>query len=251
MRINYSSRFWLYAPLVALAALAVFVMGSWWTASQALDRKLTAANHHEIMPGVTLSYGGKSISGFPFRMDVVFDNLKLEGAGAHGPFAWETEKFALHSLTYGRAQDIFEAAGEQNLNWRDGDGTAHATRFLPGTLHASAVIDGKGLLRFDLDMRAAAGEDFSAGRAQLHLRRDPDGTDLDMVASADQFQKKGNPAFSAGNVRFSATVSEAAALMPLLAGTVPWPDGIAAWKAKGGAVRASNSPAQSLLSALY
>lgn len=251
MRLSYSSRFWLYAPLVALAALAAFVMGSWWTASQALDRKLTAANHHEIMPGITMSYGGKSISGFPFRMDVVFDNFRLEGAGAHGPFVWTTEKFALHSLTYGRAQDIFEAAGEQSLNWHDGNGTTHATRFLPGTQHASAVIDAKGLLRFDLDMRAAAGEDFSAGRMQFHLRRDPDGTDLDIVASADQFQKKGNPAFSFGNVRWSAAVSDAAALMPLLAGRAAWPDGIAAWKSQGGAVRANNSPAQSLLSALY
>ena len=251
MRLNYASRFWLYAPLVALAGLAVFVMSSWWTASQALDKKLTAANHHEIMPGITLSYGGKSISGFPFRMDVVFDNFRLEGAGAHGPFAWETEKFALHSLTYGRRQDIFEAAGEQSLSWHDGGGRAHATRFLPGTLHASAVIDVRGLIRFDLDMHAAAGEAYSAARMQLHLRRDPDGSDLDMVAGADQFQKKGNPAFSVGNVRWSATVSEAAALMPLLAGQTAWPDGIAAWKAKGGAVRGNATPAQDILSALY
>ena len=251
MRLNYTSRFWLYAPLILLAGLAVFVMGSWWTASQALDKKLTAANHHEIMPGITLSYGGKSMSGFPFRMDVVFDNLKLEGAGAHGPFVWTTEKFALHSLTYGRRQDIFEAAGEQSLSWHDASGNAHAARFLPGTLHASAVIDGKGLSRFDLDMHAAAGDDFDAARMQLHLRRDPDGSDLDMVASADQFEKKGNPAFSVGNLRWSGTVSEAAALMPLLAGQTTWPDGIAAWKAKGGMVRGNATPAQSLLSALY
>ena len=34
--------------------------------------------------------------------------------------------------------------------------------FLPGSLRASAIIDGRGLLRFNLDMVAAAGSDSDA-----------------------------------------------------------------------------------------
>ena len=112
MRLKYSSRFWLYAPLMVFLGIAAWAMGHWWVVASALDRKLTALNGHEAMPGVTVSYASKTISGFPFNIDIVFTGLKIAGAGPHGPFAWSTERFALHRLTYGRAQDIYEAAGQ-------------------------------------------------------------------------------------------------------------------------------------------
>src|SRR5262249_54821869 len=160
-------------------SLAVGTGIHWWMAASAFKQTLDRINHREIIPGVRMDFGKKTISGFPFRMDVLFEDFSLSGEGAHGSFRWRSPTFALHSLAYGRTQDIFEAAGEQDLSWHDRDGSQRHVRFLPGTLRASAIADTRGLSRFDLDLRAAAGETFRAGRLQLHVRRDPDGKDMD------------------------------------------------------------------------
>ena len=149
------------------------------------------------LPGITMAYASKTISGFPFNIDVVFTGFTVEGQGAHGPFRWTTEKFALHRLTYGRAQDIYEAAGNQTLIWADGHGKSHELNFLPGLLHASAGMDGRGLLRFDLEAVAAAGQDsdgvpFTAAHAGLHLRRDPKADALDLMISGDDIKTSGS-----------------------------------------------------------
>ena len=166
---KYSSRFFLYAPLALFLGLAAWAMGYWWVVAGALDKKLTALNGHEAFPGVTMSYASKTISGFPFNIDIVFTNLKFSGAGAHGPLSWSTENFALHRLTYGRAQDIYEAAGNQVLEWTDKGGKAHVFQFLPGSLHASAIADARGLAqvrsRHDCDGRQGRGRRALPGRA--------------------------------------------------------------------------------------
>src|SRR5471032_112317 len=119
---KYSSRFWLFAPLVLFFALAAWAIAHWWVLASALDRKLTALNGHEAAPGITLSYASKTISGFPFNIDVVFTDFVAEGQGAHGPFRWTSDKVALHRLTFGRIQDLYEAAGNQTLSWTDARG---------------------------------------------------------------------------------------------------------------------------------
>src|SRR5581483_1864200 len=73
---NYSHRFWLYAPLCMFLGLAAWAMGYWWVVASAFDKKLTALNGHEAVPGITVSYASKTISGFPFNIDVVFTGLK-------------------------------------------------------------------------------------------------------------------------------------------------------------------------------
>ena len=158
---RYSSRFWLYAPLTLFLALAGWAMTHWWIVATAFDKKLNDLNGHEAVPGITLSYSGKTISGFPFNIDVVFTGFKIAGAGAHGPFTWSSEHFALHRLTYGRAQDIYEAAGTQTLAWADGAGVPHHIGFLPGAMRASgAIADGRrASARFDLDITGASGKD--------------------------------------------------------------------------------------------
>ena len=254
---SYSSRFWLYAPLMMFLALAAWAMGYWWVVAGAFDKRLTALNNHEAVPGITLSYTSKTISGFPFNIDVVFTGFKIAGSGAHGPFAWQTEQFALHRLTYGRTQDIYEAAGGQTLSWTDGAGRAHSITFLPGTLHASAVIDAKGLARFDLDGVDVGGKDsdggtLAIGRAQFHLRRDPKEDALDVMISADQVRTKN---LQLGALSAYATLSHGTALMPLLAGKEAWPAAAVAWRQAGGAVLAGRQTgdivADAILNPLY
>jgi hypothetical protein len=240
---NYSSRFWLFAPLVLFLALAGWAMGYWWVAAATVEKTLNSLNGHQAAPGITVSYTGKTISGFPFNIDVVFTGFAVEGQGAHGPFRWTSEQFALHRLTYGPSQDIYEAAGNQTLSWTDRSGKSHGLKFLPGSLRASAHGDRRGLARFDLDMVAAGGSDsdgtpFTAARAQFHLRRDPKMDALDLQISGTDIKTKGNIAGLFGdqvkNLTIYATVTNGTSFAPLLAGKESWADAAANWRAKGG-----------------
>lgn len=168
---KYSSRFFLYAPLALLLILASLAMIHWWIDARALAKRLDAVNGHEIMPGVRLSFAQKRIAGFPFRMDTILKNLRIEVQDADGPVVWTTQDFAMHALTYGRVQAIFEAAGPQTLSWQDSRGAAHRFAFLPGSFHASALLQDGRLMRFDSEIVDLDGTDFRAADVQFDFRR--------------------------------------------------------------------------------
>jgi hypothetical protein len=230
---KYSSRFFLYAPIALFLALAGFVMVHWWNVAGAFDKKLTAMKGHEAVPGVTLDWSHMVVSGFPFRLDVTFDGLVVKGAGAHGPFAWNAEHFAVHALTYGAQKDVFEAAGNQHLAWTDAEGTAQGLDFIPGSLRASAVRDARGLARFDVDIIELAGKPISIGRAQFHMRRDPDGKSIDLMAEGTIVKGTG-PLGGARLFRVYQTVSQGAAFAGLLRGEKTAPQAHALWLLAGG-----------------
>src|SRR6201996_6863002 len=163
---KYSSRFFLYAPLVLFLALAITACSYWWVVANALSKKLDALNGRPAIPGVTLSFASKTVSGFPFNLDVVFKNFRVTVDTPHGPSSWRAEKFALHALTYGREQMIFEAAGAQTFTWTDLQGRGHAMPFQIAELHASAISGTQGLSRFDLDCIGFDSAALTAGRVQ-------------------------------------------------------------------------------------
>jgi hypothetical protein len=239
---SYSSRFWLYAPLLMFLALTGFVSLHWWNAASALNRKLDAMKGHEAIPGIVIDWRSKNLSGFPFNIDLVLEGLSITGAGAHGSISWQTEKFATHSLSYGRPQQVLEGAGQQRLSWADADRGAHDLSFLPGSLHASAVFTGRELIRFDIDIVDAGGKNdgdaFTARRLQLHVRRDP-GTDaLDLVASADGV-KTGTSVIA--KPRITGTISPAKPFEGLLKGENGWPQAATQWRAQNGKARFDKS----------
>jgi hypothetical protein len=248
---KYSSRFWLYAPLVLFLALAAWAMSHWWFMASALDKKLKAMNGHQAVPGVTLSWDSQTLSGFPFRLDVVFTNFTAHAEGPRGPLIWHSDRFAMHALTYGRTQGIFEAAGPQTLSWSDADGAHHQLSFLPGSLRASAIADSKGLTRFDLDMLDASGKDsdgaaFTVGRAQLHARRDPKSDALDLNVSAVEAKDPATPfGDHIQNMEIYAQATQGSAFARLLAGQAGWMDAIMAWRHQGGAITATRAHVQS------
>lgn len=233
---RYSSRFFLYAPLALLLLLAAAVGVHWWKVAGALDTRLKALKGHQAVPGVTLDWKTITISGFPFRLDILFDGLAVTGAGAHGPFAWTADKFAIHALTYGAEKDVFEAAGNQHLAWTDGAGAAHVLDFLPGSLRASAIRNATGLTRFDVDIVALAGKGLSVGRAQFHMRRDPDGKSIDLMAEGD-FIKGPGPLNGLKTFRTYQTLSQGAAFAGLLRGEKTAPESHALWLLAGGETR--------------
>jgi hypothetical protein len=243
--VTYSSRFWLFAPITIFLGLAAIAMAHWWAVAGTVERELDAMNGHEAAPGITLSFASRNVSGFPFNLDIVFTDFAIAGQGAHGPFRWTTKNFALHRLTYGRLQGIYEAAGNQTLSWTDGGGRPHGLNFLAGSLRASAIADRQGLLRFDLDVVDASGRDsagtpFTALRSQLHLRRDPKADAMDLQVSGDEIKTQGNIAGLFGDhithVALYATLTKGSAFAPLLAGTGTWAAASADWRTKGGQV---------------
>ncbi len=164
---KYSSRFFLYAPLALFLSLAAGTGVYWWIVAGALSARLDAMNGREAMPGVTLRFTSKSVSGFPFNLDVLFAGLSVTVKTPHGPASWTTEKFAMHGLTYGREQFIYEAAGRQALRWTDLAGKPHAMPFEVGDLHASTISGRARLSRFDLDCVGFGSPALTAGRVQI------------------------------------------------------------------------------------
>ncbi len=231
---SYSSRFWLYAPIALFLLIAAGAMVHWWVIDAAFRKTLDRLKDHEAAPGIMVRWSKVTVGGFPFRIDADFEGFSVIGIGAHGPFAWHSEKFALHSLTYGRHQDVFEAAGRQQVSWTDAQGAKHSAEFLPGALRASAIGGAGGLSRVDLDIIDAGSKTFTAGRLQFHMRRDPDGKDLDLMARGDAVTGFGVPGFQVYE-----TLSNAAALSSLLRGESRWPEAVAAWKKQGGTAKAT------------
>ena len=240
--LNYSSRFWLYGPLILFLTLAVWAMAHWWSVASTLDNKLKAMNGHQAVPGIRLSWSKQTISGFPFNLDVVFDNLQVQAEAPRGPLVWHSDRFALHALSYGGAHYIFEAAGQQTLTWSDADNDRHQLSFLPASLHASSIADGKGLARFDLDMVGASGKDsdggaFTAARVQFHMRRDPKGDVLDLMQSAADVEGHGTPfGDRIQNLEVYSQITQGSAFARLLAVRTGWMDALMAWRHQNGGI---------------
>lgn len=228
---NYSSRFFLYAPFVLLLLVGAGAGANWFLAIRPLSRSLTAMNDGaEAMPGVRIGFRTMSVSGFPFRIDAVFDDFHVEVATKDGPIVWRAEHFALHRLAYGRDDTIFEAAGRQELSLGGGRPLA----FQAGSLHASAVRDMGGLARFDLDLVAFGSHAFTASRLQLHMRRSGDG--LDLFASADDLRTPPGDQVKAAMIQASASAPRA--FDGLRAGRVTWQSALEAWRQANGSLHA-------------
>jgi hypothetical protein len=241
---NYSSRFFLYAPFLSFVALAAGVMVWWWMAATSLDKQLTAWNGHEIAPGVKISFAAKRIAGFPFRLDVLLDHVKVEVAASQGPLVWGAEHFASHTLTYGLNQSIYEAAGQQELSWKDDSGAQHDFAFVPGTMRASSISAKGALARFDLDIVQITSADLSANRAQFHVRRDPATDALDLVLSGEAI--KLSPPLRAGfgdtisHLNLTARFIPGSPFTPFLSGSSDWRRAAEAWRNHNGTLAIDN-----------
>jgi hypothetical protein len=230
---TYSSRFFLYGPLALLLLLGAAAGVQWWRVAGALEAKLAAMQSQAAMPGVTVRYRSFSVGGFPFNVDAVFDDFRVAVATKDGPIVWRAEHFALHALTYGRDETVYEAAGHQSLDWGRGRHLAFET----GSLHASAVRDAGGLARFDLDLVAFGSRAFTASRLQLHLRRTGDA--LDVAASADDIHLRRPGAFGEHLklVAMQGSASAPRAFDGLRAGRTDWQSALEAWRDAQGMLR--------------
>jgi len=227
---SLTNRLFIYAPFALFVVLALGVSVRWFSEASAFSARLDRLNGNMLMPGVTLHFSSKEISGFPFRMDAVFKNLEIDIQTHHGPSSWRTEDFALHRLTYGADTTLFEAAGRQRLAWTDRTGQHHELPFAVGSLRASAVESDQILGRFDLDAVSLNSPDVSTEGVQIHVRKEPhnDAIDLFLSASDVRLGPKLSSAFGHAIERalLSAKVVPATPLAVLLAGKIDWPGGL-------------------------
>jgi hypothetical protein len=238
---NYSSRFFLYAPLVLFLALAVGAGANWWIVAGALSRKLDALNGRPAMPGVTLSFSSKRVSGFPFNLDVVFKDFRVEVETGHGPSSWTSQDFAIHALAYGREQMIFEAAGGQLLTWTDLERRHHVLPFEVGEWHASSIVDERGLERFDMDLIGFGSPALTLARAQLHARLDSRGAAVDIAGEADAVRPSSVPPSLFGDTiaqaRLVASAMPSRSFDAIRLASASWEDTLETWRKAGGRLR--------------
>jgi hypothetical protein len=234
---RYSNRLFLYAPFVILLIIAAVAMIRWREAVNQWETKLIAANSGgEIAPGVTLHFASERIGGFPFNVDVVLNKLVVAVQSTRGPISLESERFAIHALTYGRAQQVMEADGLQTITWTDAEGDAHRFALVPGSLRASAIENDGHLARFDLDLHAFGSRVLTGARAQLHIRAAPGRKALDFVIRADDLRVK-SPDAVLSQVTIEGRMMPSAPLSPLLSGRDAWRDALERWRAADGALR--------------
>ena len=238
---TYSSRFFLYAPLTLFLLLAAGVGVYWWHVAGALSARLDALNGREAMPGVTLVFKSKTVAGFPFNIDVVFDDLNVTVKTPHGPSSWSAEKFAMHALTYGRDQVLFEAAGRQLLGWTDLKGVRHIMPFEVGAMHASAIDGAQGLSRIDLDVMGFGSPALTAARVQLHARVAPTGDAIDLFATVDgvHLSPRLTSLFGSdlSSIKLDARAVPGRSFQGLRAGRVDWVGAMEAWRLANGALQ--------------
>lgn len=235
---KYSSRFFLYAPVGVFLILFVIAGVRWWMLASAWSDRLEAVNGHEVIPGVTLHFAAKKIYGFPFTLETQLKDVSLVVATPAGPTRWSSEKFALHALTYGRDETIFEAAGHQVLEWTGADGRRRVLPFAVGSLRASAIAKNSELVRFDLDLVGFGSKDFTAQRLQLHARQSArDRIDLEAMALAPRPQQC--PLLNDSTAQFvmTAAIDQATTLGPLLGGAEDWPTAMGKMRRRGGGIR--------------
>ena len=241
---KYSSRFFLYAPLALFLSLAAATGIYWWVVASALSARLDAMNGHEAMPGVALSFKAKSVSGFPFNLDIVFTDMRVTVKTPHGPSSWSSEKFAMHGLTYGREQFIYEAAGRQALHWTDLAGQPHDMPFEVGDLHASTIAGERGLSRFDLDLIGLGSPALTAGRVQLHGRIAPSGRTLDLFAVVDGVHLSPRLTSLFGpdivQIKLDAAAAPARPFDGLRAGLTDWVSALETFRAANGALQVND-----------
>ncbi|HEY3777403.1 MAG TPA: DUF2125 domain-containing protein [Rhizomicrobium sp.] len=238
---RYSSRLFLYAPLIVLVMLTIAASAHWQSVAGGLESWLRRSNGHEIAPGVTLRFASESVGGFPFNVDAVLTDVTIGVRTAFGPARWHTERFALHELTFGRAQQIYEAAGSQTLSWIDAEHVPHHFAFVPGSLQASAISSQARLVRFDLDINGIGSRALSGARAQLHFRKSPGHDAIDLVFSADglHLARDLRAGFGAeiSHILVQARLTPAGESAPLFGGNDSWDGALEKWRRSHGALR--------------
>jgi hypothetical protein len=253
---SYSNRIFFYGPVGLLLLLVVLYSVYWRVQTDTLAARLDRANGGEVIPGVVLTFAAKTITGYPFQLDVVLSGVTFSHQAPEGETAWRTEQLALHALSYRDDQFLFEVTGLQSFS-RPPLTPGGPPRFIyltPAIARASAFLNQGRLVRFDLDLLEPQGKDatnganpkrvFSAGRAQIHFLARVDRT-VDVALKIDDATI--GPGYAAGGTQIQlplidlrGQLTKGEALDALRSGETSLADAATAWRGGMGALSVSD-----------
>jgi hypothetical protein len=167
------SRFWLFAPFVLLALVAVAWSVAWFVIRGRVAERLDAVLAREAAAGRQWTCADRSVAGYPFRIEVACSALTLERGPARASFG----RVVSVAQVYQPRLIIAEVAGP--LRVENGDARIEAQwSLLQMSLHlaqggfqrASLVAQGPSLRATGV---APAEIAASAERLEAHVRPDP------------------------------------------------------------------------------
>ncbi len=169
-------RLGLYGPYIALAIAVTVWSGAWWTARQTVIQHMDDQVSRFRAAGYDLSWTQRTVSGYPFRLDVVLTRFK-----GVAPSGWGLSSERLEAEAYMHAPDHWVFAAPQGLSLlRPKSGAVEVTG---STLHASLHglemrPPSLSLEGINLHFKTPSGvQPFaltSADKVEFHLRPGPD-----------------------------------------------------------------------------
>lgn len=169
-------RWGLYGPYIALAIAVTIWTGVWIAARQEVIRRMDGAVARLESAGYSLTWTGRKVGGYPFRLDLV-----LTGLDAQSPSGWGMASKRFEAEAYLHAPDHWIFATPEGLTLlRPTGGPVEVTgSTLHASLHGMAVrppsFSFEGLnLQFSPQAGAATFALASADKIELHVRPGPD-----------------------------------------------------------------------------
>lgn len=205
------SRFWLYAPFVVLFVLALAWSGVWFYASQRAEGVLTAWIAREAALGRRYECGERKTGGYPFRIELRCDDLRISVEAGEGPVSLRLPKLLALAQIYQPDLVIVEATGPMSVkqpatgvdyeaDWSLLQASARGRPSAPQRL--SLVVTGPKL--------SPAGRQTLLAEAKgvaFHARRQAasDEPVFDLALSLDTLTLSANPAFAGQPITGEAT----------------------------------------------
>ena len=178
---------------IPVAALVVILMGYWWLWHQSADQvreEVTEWVAEEREAGRTADYDSFTVRGFPYRMQINFENVHLGDPEAG--WNWQVDELTGFVLPYRLTHVVLVATGDQRLEFMRLE-RREVVEGLADNMRASIVLNARGdLERFGLEISTLAfnrniffdnggldrNEDISVDSFQLNSRRIRDGDGL-------------------------------------------------------------------------
>lgn len=227
-------RFWLFAPYVAAAILALAGAAGWFVARVNLGRQMDRAVQTLHAHGVEVSWTRRRVSGFPFRLDVAIDALRITDRSG---WAISAPQFKGEAFAYDPSHWMFAAPAGVAVT-RPGTGvldvTGQAIRASVSALGTAAPrFSFQGLkLTFSPEPGATVPALGAADLLEVHLQPGPN----DQAALLIRLEGGRPPlSVSAGGAgqTLALTWNSRLSHMSALAGA-DWPTAVKHWSASGG-----------------
>jgi hypothetical protein len=238
------------AAIVTLTLLLLFCAawsGLWYFIAGQVEDGINAAIAREAAAGRKLSCGSREIFGFPFRVAMRCEGPKLEIERPAGKVTLAASRLTGVAQAYDLGHVIVEAEGplavaapglaDTELDWRS---------LVVSFVSKSGLLDHGDMVVEAPNLRVRDGQNMiasNAERLELHSRRDPKRPPQDdAVELSGKLVRLVSPVLDAvtgeaspADMDAEASISQAAALLPLKVDAAPFP--LERWRLAGGDLR--------------